>query len=161
MRLFRNYVRRAGPDSPPIANMTATIDGWLKAGYARVLTPEEAREPDSFVIPSFVVTRIDKTSTQHRLVINAAKQFDGRCLNDYIARSPDVMNNLYDVLLRFRCGRYTYTADIQHMFLRIRTAPEDQKYVRVLYQPVKGGGVHVVECSRHMFGLRSSPLRGH
>ena len=158
MRLFRSYVRRAGPDSAPIANMTTTVDGWIKSGYARVLTPTEARERDSFVIPSFVVTRIDKTSTQHRLVINAAKQFEGRCLNDYIARTPDVMNNLYEVLLRFRCGHYTYTADIQHMFLRVRSAPEDRRYVRLLYQPVKGGGIHVVECSRHMFGLRSSPF---
>ena len=157
VRLFKSYVRRAGPDSEPIEKMTATIDGWIKEGYARVLSPAEARSPDSFVIPSFVVTRIDKTTTQHRLVINAAKEFGGRCLNDFIARTPDVMNNLYDVLLRFRRGTYAYTADIQHMFLRVLTEPEDRRYVRILYQPVKGGGVFVVECSRHMFGLRSSP----
>ena len=157
VKLFKNYVRRAGPASEQIEQMTSTIDGWIKAGYAQIVSPAEARRADSFIIPSFVVTRVDKTTTQHRLVINAAKEFNGRCLNDYIARTPDVMNNLYEVLLRFRQGRHAYTADIQHMFLQVLTEPEDRRYIRVLYQPVREGGVFVVECSRHMFGLRSSP----
>ena len=100
---------------------------------------------------------MDKTTTQHRLVINAAKEFEGRCINDFIAKTPDVMNNLYGVLLRFRQGPCTYTADIQRMFLQVEIEPEDRRYVRVLYQPVRPGPIHLVECQRHMFGLRSSP----
>ena len=155
--IFKSYVRRQGPDSEAICQMMTTIKDWIDAGYARVLDPHEARRPGGFVIPSFIVTREDKTSTQHRLVINAAKEFDGICLNDYIARTPDVMNELYGVLLRFRIHRVAYTADIQKMFLQIETEPADRQYLRILYQPLRPGPVYVVECGRHMFGLASSP----
>ena len=157
MRLFKGYLRRQGEHSDAVNHMMATINDWLSAGYARVVPPAEARRPRGFVIPSFIVARIDKTTTQHRLVINAAKEFGGFSLNDYIARTPDAMNGLYDVLLRFRTRPYTYTGDIQHMFLQIETDPADRPFVRVLYQPLRPGPIHVVECNRHMFGLSSSP----
>ena len=155
--LFRNYVRRRGPHSDEINTMTRTIAEWIERGYARVLAATEARRPGGYVIPSFVVTRVDKTTTQHRLVINAAKEFEGACINDFIAKTPDVMNDLYGVLLRFRVARFTYTADIQRMFLQVEIEPEDRRYIRVLYQPDRPGPIHLVECQRHMFGLRSSP----
>ena len=158
LRLFKSYVRRNGLHSPVIDNMMDTINEWIRRGYARILDPQETRRPHGFVIPSFVVTRIDKTTTQHRLVINAAKEFGGLSLNDYIARTPDAMNGLYDVLVRFRVRPFTYTGDIQHMFLQIETEPDDRRYLRVLYQPVRPGPIHAVECSRHMFGLSSSPF---
>ena len=158
MRIFKGYVRNQGSKSEIIEKMMQTINEWLEAGYARLLTVKEAKDKKSFIIPSFVVTREDKTTTKHRLVINAAKEFDGKSLNDFISKTPDVMNQLYEVLLRFRKEKFSYTADIQHMFLQILTSPEDRKYLRVLYQPVRDGEIHVVECSRHMFGLRSSPF---
>ena len=68
------------------------------------------------------------------------------------------MNELFTVLLRFRAKPYTYTADIQHMFLQVEIEPEDRPYIRVLYQPLRDGPIHLVECQRHMFGLRSSPF---
>ena len=157
LAIFKSYVRKCGEHSDAINIMTETITDWLRHGYARVLPPEEARRPAGFVIPSFIVTRVDKTTTQHRLVINAAREFDGSCLNDYISRTPDVMNELYGVLARFRTGRHTYTADIRHMFLQIAVEPRDRPYLRVLYQPERPGPVRVVECQRHMFGLSSSP----
>ena len=102
LRLFKSYLRRNGLHSHVVDNMMETISEWVRRGYARVLPPLEARRPHGFVIPSFVVTRVDKTTTQHRLVINAAKEFAGLSLNDYIAKTPDAMNGLYDVLVRFR-----------------------------------------------------------
>ena len=157
IRVFKGYLRSQQGNEEAVNKMTETIDSWIKSGYARILNTQEIKENRSFIIPSFVVTRIDKTSTQHRLVINAAKEFDGKSLNDYIAKTPDVMNELYSVLLNFRKEKYTYTADIQHMFLQVLTNPDDRRYLRILYQPIARGALHVVECSRHMFGLRSSP----
>ena len=88
LRIFKEYVRRQGHGSDAIIKMNTTVEEWLSEGYARVLSSAEARRPGGYVIPSFIVTRVDKTSTQHRLVINAAKEFRGHCLNDFIARTP-------------------------------------------------------------------------
>ena len=158
LRLFKGYVSREGHGSERVRTMMATVSEWITNGYARVLTHREATEVDCYLIPSFIVTRTDKQSTQHRLVINAAKAFNGQSINDYIASTPDAMNELYSVLLRFRLGKYAYTADVRHMFLRIRTDPRDARYLRIFYQPVAKGPIQVVECSRHLFGLKSSPF---
>ena len=157
LKIFRSYRSRNRTQSEQTKKMIQTINEWLELGYAHVVDGKESRRRDSFVIPSFIVTRTDKTSTQHRLVINAAKEFKGRSINDYISRTPDAMNELYSVLLKFRLGRHAFTADIKHMFLRILTNKNDQKYLRVLHQPKDGGPIQVVQCSRHVFGLRSSP----
>ena len=157
LKIFRSYRNRNKGQADQTKKMVETIEEWLKLGYAHVVEGKEARRRDSFVIPSFIVTRTDKTSTQHRLVINAAREFKGRSINDYISRTPDAMNELYSVLLKFRLGQHAFTADIKHMFLRILTNKNDQQYVRVLHQPKNDGPVQVVQCSRHVFGLRSSP----
>ena len=43
------------------------------------------------------------------------------------------MVRLTDVLLRFRQFQYVLFCDIKIMFLGIRVAPEDQKYMRIFY----------------------------
>ena len=157
LRMFKGYVNREGHGSERIRTMMATINEWIDNGYAKILPHKVATESVCFLIPSFIVTRTDKQSTRHRLVINAAKAFNGQSINDYIADTPDAMNELYSVLLRFRLGQYAYTADIRHMFLRIKTDPNDTRYLRIFYQPVARGPIQVVECDRHLFGLKSSP----
>ena len=157
MKMFRGQTKRVNHGSAGSLKMIETIKEWIRLGYAEILEAKEARRRDSFVIPSFIVSRTDKTSTQYRLVINAAKEFGGRSINDFILPTPDVMNDLCSVLLKFRIGRYSYTADIKHMFLRICTETRDQRFLRVLYQPERDGPIKVVQCSRHVFGLRSSP----
>ena len=157
LKLFRGQLKRSQRNPAGHSKMVETVEEWIRLGYAKTVQSSEARRRDSFVIPSFIVSRTDKTSTQYRLVINAAREFSGRSINDFILPTPDVMNDLCNVLLQFRVGRYTYTADIKHMFLRIQTEVEDQKFLRVLHCPDPEGPVQVVQCSRHVFGLRSSP----
>ena len=157
LKLFKGQAKRGHTSAAGMQKMVETIDEWIRLGYAKVVESREARRRDSFIIPSFIVSRTDKTTTQYRLVINAAREFAGRSINDFILPTPDVMNDLCTVLLKFRVGRFAYTADIKHMFLRIHTKTEDQKYLRVLHRPDQEGSIQVVQCSRHVFGLRSSP----
>ena len=37
-----------------------------------------------------------------RLVVNGARIFDGKCLNDYLEVGPNLMNDLSDILLFLR-----------------------------------------------------------
>ena len=51
------------------------IDEWKLVGYIFEVDLAEARSQlDSFYIPTFVVSRVDKLTTKHRLVFNAARQ---------------------------------------------------------------------------------------
>ena len=114
MKIMREGVGSASQD---IGHYNTIVQEWIDNKFARKVGLQEAEQDQGHYIPGFIVSRIDKTTTKFRLVINAAKPYKGLALNDYILQTPDAMNNLFEVLVRFRCGRYVVTADVQkHVF---------------------------------------------
>ena len=70
--------------------------------------PEE--ELDNYPDPIFYlahqeVIKVTSKSTPCPIVFNSSAKFQGLSLNDYLAKGPDVLNNLLGVLLRFREGQ--------------------------------------------------------
>ena len=94
---------------------TKNVHTWLEHDFVRLLDLED-RTP-GFYIPSFIVVRLDKSTTQYRMVVNASYPFEGGVLNEMLLPGHNLMNNLYDVLIRFRSHRYVLTGDISKMFL--------------------------------------------
>ena len=154
---YESYESRVGSTSDEIRHYNQIVQEWIDNKFARAVGLPEAEKNRGHYIPGFIVARIDKTTTKFRLVINAAKPYKGIALNDYILQTPDAMNNLFEVLLRFRCGRYVVTADVKNMFLNIEVNPLDCMCLRVIYR-TSDGDLGVAEANRHLFGLKSSPF---
>jgi hypothetical protein len=55
---------------------------------------------------------------------------NGRSMNVAIEKGPNILNDLFAILLHFRRYRYTFTADVSEMFLRIRLTKSDKMYHR-------------------------------
>ena len=53
-------------------------------------------------IPHHAVIKPEKKSTPVRIVFNSSSVFQGHKLNDYWMKGPDLLNNLFGVVLRFR-----------------------------------------------------------
>ena len=93
------------------------VEEWLDLGYLNVLDKDDKTR--GFCLPTFIVTREDKTTTKYRFIINGKYEFQGKSLNDMLDPGENLMNNLYDVLLKFRLHKYVFTGDVAQLFLRL------------------------------------------
>ena len=78
----------------------------------------------------------DSISTPLRVVFNASSKGKGRedSLNDCLLKGPNLTQKLLNSLLKFRGGRFGYTADISKAFLRVGLKEEDRDYTRFLWK---------------------------
>ena len=76
----------------------------LEMKFCRKLTKEEDESYQGPVhyIPHHTVDRPEKNSTPLRIVFNSLCMFQGHQFNDYWMKGPDMLNNLFGVVLRLR-----------------------------------------------------------
>ena len=82
----------------------AQIKEMEEMKFSRNLTEEKKKEwkgPVQYVAHHAVV-RPEKKTTPIRIVFNSSASFKGHNLNDYWYKGPDLLNNLFGVVLRFR-----------------------------------------------------------
>ena len=96
--------------------------------FSRKLTKEEEREYSGPVhyISHHEVLRPESKSTPVRIVFNASAMFKGHQLNDYWLKGPDLLNDLFGVVLRFRENQVAFIGDISKMYHRILIPEMDQ-----------------------------------
>ena len=69
-----------------------------------------------------------------RRVLNGAAKFHGKSLNSCLLTGPDLLQDLFNVLLRFRQHPYAVSADIEGMFLQVGVPTVDQSSLRFLWR---------------------------
>ena len=80
------------------------------------------------------VLRPEKKSTPVRIVFNSSASYQGHKLNDYWFKGPDLLNNLFGVVLRFRENEVAVSGDISKMYHRVLIPKEDQDVHRFLWR---------------------------
>ncbi|XP_043208348.1 uncharacterized protein LOC122373955 isoform X1 [Amphibalanus amphitrite] len=114
----------------------AQIRDMVARGVARKLSREEMLhfEGPIHYLCHHEVVKPDSVSTPLRIVFNASASFMGHVLNDYWAKGPDFINNLFGVLLRFREESIGLVGDISKMYHSIELAERDQHVHRFLWR---------------------------
>ena len=79
-------------------------------------------------------------------------------LNDFIYEGPDLLNQLTDVLIRFRRFKYAVTSDIRKMYLNVKVPPKDRGALRILWWPDNDMSKAPTEyrATVHIYGAKSS-----
>ena len=134
------------------------INKLLEKGYAEVVPLEQRNSKSIWMIPHFGVHHPDKPESI-RVVFDCAAKIGGMSLNDLLLPGPDINNQLMGVLLRFRCGRYAYSADIETMFYQVKVPKEQRDYLRFLWWQDGDINKNIIELrmTSHPFGACSSP----
>ena len=121
-------------------------------GYIKEIDTKLQTEEDSYYLPWFPVIDRTRDTTKMRMVFDAsAKDKNSKSLNSEIETTPNRLNDLATILMRFRRYKYTLTADVSEMFLRIRMVEQDQKYHRFFI------GDKLYQWQSVIFGEMSSP----
>ena len=114
----------------------AQMNEMQEMKFCRKLDKEEVQSYKGPVhyIPHHAVVRPEKKSTPIRIVFNSSSIFQGHQLNDYWLKGPDLLNNLFGVVLRFREKEVALVGDISKMYHRVLISPHDQHIHRFLWR---------------------------
>ena len=135
------------------------IQHWIESDYVERLPDQAVQDKKAFYLPYFAVLRPDKPSSPVRIVMNGKAVFgpDKISLNDCLDKGPRLINDLVEVLLRFRQQPIGIACDIKEMFLNIYMPPEDRDYHRFFYTKPQEQQAGVYRANVHQFGSSSSP----
>ena len=115
-------LRRNAKKSAKLKDMLfETFKEMISNGWVVPVYDGGATDSKCWYLPSFV-TKQEKP----RVVFDEAATFDGTALNDAVLPGINLLNELVDVLTRFRVGRYACMADLSEYFLQV-SVPENQR----------------------------------
>ncbi|XP_044761992.1 uncharacterized protein LOC123319195 [Coccinella septempunctata] len=135
------------------------IESYLRKGYARKLSAEEASEegPRCWYLPHFGVINPNKPA-KLRLVFDAASKSCGTSLNENLLAGPDLLQPLVEVLIKFRQQKITFCSDVREMFHQVKIITSDQCSQRFLWREGNTEKPHdVYEMQVMTFGATCSP----
>ncbi len=155
---LKSLLKSAAYNTPEVQTQyQEQIREWIQEGYVEEVNTESPATDKATYLPHFPVVRMDKLTTQVRIVMDAAaKTTKGKSLNDCLNKGPKLVNELITVLMRFRMKRITLAADIKKMFYQIVLREEDRDYHRFLWQDQQGH-IKVFRWKVHPFGSAASP----
>ncbi|KAK4316629.1 hypothetical protein Pmani_012229 [Petrolisthes manimaculis] len=112
------------------------MQDMMDRGVARKLTEEEmlAYKGPVFYLPHHEVHKTDSRSTPLRIVFNSSASYMGFSLNEFLAKGPDCLNNIFGVLLRFRQGFVGLMGDVRKMYNSVQISLLDQHCHRFLWR---------------------------
>ncbi|XP_022799862.1 uncharacterized protein LOC111337764 [Stylophora pistillata] len=107
--------------------------------FSRKLTRAELTKYTGPVhyISHHAVLKPEKKSTPLRIVFNSSSVYQGHRLNDYWLKGPDLLNNLFGVLMRFRENQVAISGDISKMYHRVLIPEQDQHVHRFLWRDME------------------------
>ena len=91
-----------------------------------------------------------------RRVLKRVANFHGASLRKFLLTGPDLLQNLFYALLRFRQHPYAVSADIEGIFLQFGVLPSDQTSLRFLWREDPTTNVVVYQNTRQVFGAKDS-----
>ena len=99
--------------------------------FARKL---EEKEINCYNGPVHYIAHHSVVKSRSKIVFNSSSMYQGHCLNDYSLKGPDLLNNLFAVILRFRENKVALNADISKMYHRVLIPHEDLHVHRFLWR---------------------------
>ncbi len=134
------------------------IQDWLRSNFVEPVQSTSPHQDTAYYIPHMAVINMGKVSSKLRIVMDAAAAPHGRdSLNKHVHKGPKLINELIEVLLRFRRDRIAVAADIEKMFHKISMPPQDRDYHRFLWRENPKDPVRIYRWISHVFGNAGSP----
>ena len=100
-------------------------------GYIERVAENEESVNRAHYLPHFFVLKPQSATTPLRIVF--AANFGKTSLNNCLETGPCLLNDLLQIMLKFRVYKYAFTADIAKAFLNILIASADRDFLRFLW----------------------------
>ena len=110
----------------------SAINAYLAKGHAKQISEDQESEI-TWYLPHHPV--VHPHQSKIRVVFDCAAEYHNTSLNQKLVRGPDLMNNLIDVLTKFRKEPIALVRDVEQMFHQVYVNPEHREALRFLWWP--------------------------
>lgn len=111
-----------------------------------------------YFIPHHPVVKEDSLTTKTRVVFDGSAKGDlGYSVNDVLHTGPLLLNNLWEILLRFRMNEVAFVADVAKMYRQIWIHPTHRKYQKIFWRSDPTETVKEYELNTVTYGIAPSP----
>ena len=98
-------------------------------GYIEKVHPDNHKMPGPvWFFPHFAMQQ-----EKFRVVYDGSAEFEQHYINAKIFAGPDLLVPLFDVITRFRMGKYAIIADLKECFFQIGIPPEQHDFFHILW----------------------------
>lgn len=156
---FISLERRFRKDSNFKETYCNEIANLINNGYLKeVAITEDIDTGDNFYLPHSGVFKRDSENPKIRIVYDgSAKSSNGVSLNENLLTGPNLQNDAFGILVRFRTYQVIISCDMEKMFLQIKIDSEDTKFQRIYWRFNENEPLKVYQLTRLVFGLTNSP----
>ena len=135
-----------------------TMNEYISKGHATKLTKEQINVTSSITnyIPHHGVIEPNKPG-KIRVVFDGSSKYKNTSLNEKLLKGPDLLNNLFAVLLRFRKNEFAVMSDIEKMFHQVGVKRSDRDSLRFLWRDSPKLPINDYVMNVHLFGKTDLP----
>ncbi|XP_073950826.1 uncharacterized protein isoform X1 [Choristoneura fumiferana] len=129
----------------------------LKHGHYVDIELYDLNKDAVYFLPHHAVIKADSKTTKLRAVFDGSMKTNKRVsLNDLLLNGPVVQRDLFDIIMLFRLGDFTFTSDIKRMFRNVRLREEHTSLQNILWRDSPSENVKCIRLDTVTYGLKSS-----
>lgn len=87
----------------------------------------------------------------------SSKSSNGKSINDNLLKGPILQQDLLGVILKYRCTKFSFSADIKQIFRMINVHEYDQDYQRIIWREYFNDEVQHYRLTTMTYGKRPAP----
>ncbi|XP_043498668.1 uncharacterized protein LOC122521971 [Polistes fuscatus] len=131
---------------------------YEEAGHMTKLVDNSTLRKPHYYLPHHGVFKPDSSTTKLRVVFNGSSTTStGYSLNDLMHAGPNLMLNLFDLLIWIRRRKYLFATDITKMYRQIKIHPDDWDLQRILWVDKQLKESHFL-LTTVTYGTKSAPF---
>lgn len=159
LKRFLNLEKKLHSDPNLFSEYQKFIHDYLNLNHGHYVDIElyDLNKQAVYFLPHHAVLKPESKTTKLRTVFDASMKTDKKIsLNDLLLNGPIVQRDIFDILLLFRIGDFTFTTDIKQMFRNVRLSPEYTSLQNILWRDSPDQPIKCIRLDTVTYGLKSS-----
>lgn len=131
---------------------------YLNLGHMEIVPKNEITlNRPTYYLPHHAIIKESSITTKLRVVFDgSAKSTTGISLNDVLMVGPNIQQDLFCILLRFRTYKYVLSADIEKMYRQILVNPDNRDLQRIFWRFDSNNPIETYRLKTVTYGTASA-----
>ncbi|XP_049868002.1 uncharacterized protein LOC126368160 isoform X1 [Pectinophora gossypiella] len=156
---FLSLEKKLNNNSVLHSEYTKFINEYVELGHGHYINLDSynLRQDPVYFLPHHAVINESSKTTRTRVVFDASMNTRSKVsLNDILLNGPVVQRDLFDIVILYRFGDYTFNADIKRMFRGVLVNPEHTSLQNILWREDPSQPIKCIRLDTVTYGLKSS-----